>query len=87
MENVEVYTIFGEAPSYPLKFPNLTSIVIYCDQLTRFEDEEHYLENVTDRATTLRWKGEIGESSLTLEEKTELVEGEKVLQWTMKPYI
>ena len=55
--------------------------------MTRFEDEEHYLENFTGRAMTLRWKGEIGESSLSLEEKTELVEGEKVFQWIMMPNI
>jgi hypothetical protein len=38
-----------EEPSYPLKFPNLTSIVIYCDQLIQFDGPEQYLEKVRDQ--------------------------------------
>ena len=53
--------------------------------MTRFDDEEHYLENFTDQGMTLRWKGNLGESSYSLEETTVLVEGEKMLEWTMRP--
>jgi hypothetical protein len=52
----------GDDPSYPLKFPNLSSIVIYCDQLTIFDRPEQYLEKA------LQGKWEFDENRYLIEE-------------------
>ena len=62
-----------------MKFPNLSSIVIYCDQLILFDRPEHYLDKV------LQGKWEFDESRYIIEETSAYVEGERMLEWNLRP--